>query len=308
MVQMPGKLPHFDFAHKKALLEEESPNMPLLQEYVFKQLQESIAKYVSQQQSAYTQVSGTSSEAEPKMVPRAAAAYSALSGQIVQPDFFLDLLRMQSKRRNRSMEEVPLLCRHLIWQVPETFLVRRLRQQRLVDDLIGKEAAAAHPARACSLILQTLGHLQQSLENISPESWTRDNFSLSVEKGTELSLPLRAELEGSVSPETLDKKVNRAFSELLRWALMASDPGPPNNEVMEFLGREESLKRIRTAAEVAQKAAEQPDWQAQGFEWSDLVSESPHANEPGQQPTGTPKARKKPGEGQKARKRAEQGQ
>lgn len=278
MVKLPGKLDHFDFVHKKRLLEEEPPNMPLLQEYLLAPLEESIEGYLSEQQSAYKQVTGENSE--PQMSPRAAAAYSTETRKIVHPDFFLDLLRIQTNRskRNNLVQDVPLHRRHLIWQVPEACLVRCLRKRRLLDAVLGTKTAAEaagdqsphpHATRGYTLISQALDYVSQELEKVPSESWTKDNIPLLVEKGTELWALLRAQLEPTVPPEAVDKKTEIAFSELVRWALVASDSAPPNKEVMEFLGREESLKRISTAASVARKAAEQPDWQPEGFDWSE---------------------------------------
>jgi glutamyl-tRNA synthetase len=278
MVKLPGKLDYFDFVHKKRLLEEEPPNMPLLQEYVLAQLEESMDRYLSQQQSAYKQSSGENGE--PHMIPHAAAAYSTETRKIVKPEFFLDLLRLQTNRtkKNNSVSDVPAYRRHLIWQVPEPCLFRYLRKRRLLDAVLGTKTTAEvasdtspHPlaARGYALISQVLDQMIQELEKVPPESWTKDNIPLSAEKGTELWALLSAQLEPNVPPGTVDKKIDIAFSELLRWALVASDSAPSNKEVMEFLGREESLKRISTAASVARKVAEQPDWQPEGFDWAE---------------------------------------
>lgn len=279
MVKLPGKLDHFDFIHKKRLLEEQPPNMPLLQQYVLAPLEEGIDKFLSQQQSAHELATGNKSEL-PQLVPRAAAAYSTSARKIVQPDFFLSLLRIQTnraKKHNNSPADVPLHRRHLIWRVPERCLLRQLRRPRLLDAVLGTKTAAAsdasspHPlaARGYLLISQALDLVRRELETVPPEAWTGDALPLAAEKGTELWALLSAQLEGNVPPESVDKKTEIAFSELVRWALVASDSAPPNREVMEFLGREESLERIGTAAEVARRAAEEPDWQPEGFDWSE---------------------------------------
>ncbi|OIW33632.1 hypothetical protein CONLIGDRAFT_186026 [Coniochaeta ligniaria NRRL 30616] len=281
MVKLPGKLDHFDFFHKRRLLEEEPPNMALLQEYVLAPLEESIDKFLSRQISEKEPATGESTE--PQMIPRAAAAYSTDTGKIVQPDFFLNLLRLQTNRtkKNNTVQDVPLHRRHLIWQVPEPFLVRALRKPRLLDAVLGTKTTAEVGSdtlpprplatRGYSLISQALDHVTRELEKVPPESWTRDNIPWSVEKGTELWALLSAQLEPNVPPETLDKKTQIAFSELVRWALVASDSAPSNKEVMAFLGRDESLKRISTAAGVARKVAEQPEWQPEGFDWTEAA-------------------------------------
>lgn len=281
MVKLPGKLDHFDFIHKKRLLEEQPPNMPLLQKYVLAPLEESMDAFLSQQTSAHELATGNKSE-PPQLVPRAAAAYSPETRKIVQPDFFLSLLRIQTnrgKKHNNSPADVPLQRRHLIWRVPERSLLRQLRRPRLLDAVLGTKTAAAsepHPlaARGYSLISQALDLVRRELENVPPQAWTRDGLPPTAEKGTELWALLSAQLEGNgVPPESVDKKTEIAFSELLRWALVASDSAPPNREVMEFLGREESLARIGAAAGVARRAAEEPDWQPEGFDWSEAKKE-----------------------------------
>lgn len=277
MVKLPGKLLHLDFAHKRRLLEEEHPNMPLLQEYFLTELEEGTYRYLSQQQAAYKRATGEKSG--PQMTPRAAAAYSTETRKIVEPDFFLDLVRRQTGnlRSSKPMSDVPAYRRHLIWQVPEPYLVRSLRNQRLLDTVLGTKPAAEgdtspHPlaTRGYGLISRALDIERQWLEKVPPEAWARGEL-YPVGMGAELRTLLVAQFEeADAVPETFDRKTKVATSNILRWALTASDAAPPNLEVMEFLGREESLKRISKAAAVARKVAEEPDWQPDGFYWSEV--------------------------------------
>lgn len=276
MVKLPGKLTHFDLAHKRRLLEEEHPNMPLLQEYVLAELEEGMNEYLSQQRSAYKQATGQDSE--PHMTARAAAAYSPETGKIVKPDFFLELLRIQTGKTKRAkpMSDIPSHRRHLIWEVPEPYLARSLRKRSPLDSLLGTKAAAEgdaspHPlaTRGYELISKALCLVSRDLEKVPAESWTRDHIRPVAEKGTELWALLSPQLEAGAPPGTLEKRMDIAMSEMLRWALVASDSAPANRVLMEFLGREESLRRINKAADVARRAAEQPDWQPEGFCWSE---------------------------------------
>lgn len=276
MVKLPGKLTHFDFAHKRRLLEEEPPDMPLLQEYVLAELEEGMGRYLSQQRSAYKHA--TAQDGEPHMTARAAAAYSPETGKIVKPGFFLDLLRIQTgkQKRTKPMSDIPSYRRHLIWQVPEPYLARTLRKRSPLDSVLGPKAAADGAAslrlpdtRSYGLISKALDLVSRDLEKIPAESWTRDHINPVAEKGTELWALLSAQLEAGAPPGTVEKRMEVAMPEIMRWALAGSDSAPSNKVLMEFLGREESLTRIRTAAGVAQKAAEQPDWQPEGFCWSE---------------------------------------
>jgi glutamyl-tRNA synthetase len=96
-----------------------------------------------------------------------------------------------------------------------------------------------------------------------------------MDEQSEIRAVLAAQLKGpDVPPEKAAKMIEVAASEIMRWALMGSDPAPPNKQVMEFLGKEECLKRIRVAANVARKAANRPDWQPEGFDWVEVSSAS----------------------------------
>jgi glutamyl-tRNA synthetase len=276
MVKLPGKLTHFDFTHKKRLLEEEPPNMPLLQEYVIKELEEGIANYLSQQQSAYEEVTG---EREgPQMTACAAAAYSPETRKIVEPSFFLDLLKLNTAKLKSSqpMAEFPAHSRHLIWQIPEPDLVRSLHKPRLLSAVLGVKVAATsdnspHPLsiRGYEVMSRALDLVRQWLESLPQEAWAKDDLNLPLETGSELRTLLCEQFEqADVLQDTVDKKIQIATSEIMRWALVASDTAPPNKVLMGLLGREESLKRISKAARLAQKAAEEPDWVPEGFEWT----------------------------------------
>lgn len=296
MVQMPGKLPYFDFAHRRRLFEEDPPNMPLLQEYVFNQLEKSIAKHRSQQISAYAQKSGKTHEGGPQLVPVAAAAYSVETGKIIQPEFFLKLLRMLSTKNDGTMSMVPYHARHLIWEIPEPFLIERMHKSissfvQVTGDPGLEKTALIDTAERYALAAQALENAYHDLEKVGRKSWRSEN----------LSPPAAVE-------EAAGSKLHARLAQLLRWALVASDPAPPNKEVMEFLGRDETLKRIKTAASVARRAAQEPDWQPEGFDWVPLVREPPHTEGLGSgrsesAPEGK-KQRKKPGEGRKALKKA----
>src|SRR5205085_490985 len=110
----------------------------------------------------------------------------------------------------------------------------------------------------------------QRLEQYPPDApWTADEIPLSVPEVWKLLSerlePTATQEEGEVDGPT--RATSRVFGEILRWALVASDPSPANKMVAEFLGRDETLRRVKTAAEVASQTAEDPLWSPGGFRW-----------------------------------------
>jgi glutamyl-tRNA synthetase len=265
VVQVPGKLPFFDFTHKHALLRETPPNMPLIQSLFVDPVEKGINEFLATQQASSDPASATSGESGPRMHPRAAAAYSAETGRIVDPEFFLDLVR-QLADYGLNMGNVAQKTRHLIWEIPFENLRNAMTTSRAEDSAPG-----------APFVIETaaiLDLVRRKLELVGPESWTADRLREVLKGEVEPEVSAALALEGVRDPEprnSQDQPPVRSIHTPLRRALLGNDSGPKNVDVMVFLGREESLKRLKTAADMARKLAYQPDWEPEkGFTWKKM--------------------------------------
>lgn len=65
------------------------------------------------------------------------------------------------------------------------------------------------------------------------------------------------EVDTNSAQQQWSKAWNKLVHQYLRWALMCAMPGPDCAEIMQILGREETLKRLATASELISSRAEE---------------------------------------------------
>lgn len=100
------------------------------------------------------------------------------------------------------------------------------------------------------------------LQHITEEDWSANTIRICinsiVETKTEESLDevsRYSKLDEKLTKRQATDAWSRLIYRYLRWALNASRPGPSDASLMEIIGREETLKRLATLAEVHASSA-----------------------------------------------------
>ncbi|KAH0565145.1 hypothetical protein GP486_001457 [Trichoglossum hirsutum] len=111
--------------------------------------------------------------------------------------------------------------------------------------------------RVHSVPVNDLAKCARQFETMPPETWNsstlKDKISEVITTSSEMSVQELNEqgADKSALAKRTRKEWNKAFHHYLRWAVAEGKEGPPIGQVMEILGRDISLGRLREAAALA---------------------------------------------------------
>lgn len=193
--------------------------------------------------------------------PVAAAGHSAEDKKIVNPEFLVRLLlshRHSTGTKSDSVSKIYLTDskrtvsdhKYIIFELPKSILADRIREGVL------PRYWAEGEVQAYSSAYEFLMTAKRELEGLGEDIW--------VDDGTNLKTKLNGILAQS-SPDALHNERQRCstfFWAVLRWSLLGSESGISDIHAMRLLGREETLKRLETAAEVARRAMSEAESRA----------------------------------------------
>jgi glutamyl-tRNA synthetase len=101
----------------------------------------------------------------------------------------------------------------------------------------------------------------RQIETVPPETWNSSALGDKISEVTRTSSDMRVqelneqdEDKKSTLIRRTQKEWNKAFHHYLRWAVAEGKEGPPIGQVMEILGRDISLGRLREAAALANQS------------------------------------------------------
>ncbi|KAF2965785.1 hypothetical protein GQX73_g7787 [Xylaria multiplex] len=131
---------------------------------------------------------------------------------------------------------------YLLWEIPvQEYRVRLQEQGALLNNIVIRESGEGEAQQHSQKVSDLAATLLESLRGISEEDWTEQNIKNTIG-------PFVKSI-GHVS----DEKSFQAWGwKFLRWVVSASAAGPALIPSMVFLGKEETLKRVSQASQVAQ--------------------------------------------------------
>lgn len=218
------KLPHFQKQHTRRLLAEDPPNIPLLTEHLVVPARTIIENTESTRLE-------TDSAANSDLGALGALVPSMDSALGNPEDYILKALKI-SRSPASDLEDVVRDNRYLFWTVPRQVLENRSNAAQMENLALEKSPATA---AAC------IGFLETEFKN-RPGPWMAENLNAILKK-----------ISASITFQdtTSGRSVGSGGYNFLRWALCGRDNGPALGDVMDLLGREETMRRLELARKVA---------------------------------------------------------
>ncbi|OTA60250.1 hypothetical protein K449DRAFT_435338 [Hypoxylon sp. EC38] len=141
--------------------------------------------------------------------------------------------------------------RYLIWEVPDALYrssfekelknidgIRAFRQKEIIDDAASSSPLESEKIRASDFVAT----LRDLLQKIGDERWTKDAIEAAI-------LPF---IKSVYATANSGNSESQAWGyHLLRWVIAASKPGPALIPSMALLGKEETMRRIEKAYDIA---------------------------------------------------------
>jgi len=215
------KLPHLQREHMRRLIDSTSPqDLAQQQEVLLKPLYEAIAHLENSQPPAY-----------PIGDPLPAVRSDSCD------DYLLRVLRAQwgFLPDDNSIAEYVAKNRYLFWEVPWAELTRVFVENKL--------GSAVFTSGSDATISNCLTRAADTLRKIPDDTWATGGLDGAVMK--RLAEGTKCSVEDGAEPCTA------GGYRILRWALVASMPGGTLVDVARLLGKEETIGRFVSAAEVA---------------------------------------------------------
>lgn len=122
--------------------------------------------------------------------------------------------------------------KYLFWTVPQKVLEERLNDTDIENLALESKTATAG---------DSITFLETAFRN-SPGPWTAENLN-----------PLLKKAAAAITfvDKTSGRAVETGGYSFLRWVLLGRDKGPGLGDVMELLGKEETIRRLQLASKVA---------------------------------------------------------
>ena len=160
-----------------------------------------------------------------ELVPSMNPAHESFEGHI------LKALRVNRTPISR-LEDFVQQNRYLFWTIPQHVLEERLDDTRPENLTLESKPATTGEA---------MMFLESKFKNIR-EPWTANNLN-----------PLLKEAARCITfyDTTSSRSQDNGGYNFLRWALLGRDHGPALGDVMELLGKEETIRRLELASKVA---------------------------------------------------------
>jgi glutamyl-tRNA synthetase len=227
MVNLP-KLEYLKEKHNAHLISQEPRDEAQIQNYIVKPLEKALCRFPTGSKSDSTADALSST---PKMAIRSKAAYEQATGTITDMAYFLEATRFTTLHLWKPTQ-FTANYRWLLWRPPRSVLEDSLQRLVETNSYEGLTIGEVFYNRTEVMML-----ICDIMESIPEENWNVD-FTGQAIKG----LNTRVKRDKAVPKENIYTP--------LQWALIASENGPAVWEQMVFLGREETLTRLRRALKV----------------------------------------------------------
>jgi hypothetical protein len=249
------KLPHLQDKHLARLAPEDrkvSP-APQFQTHVLAPIKSAIAAIEESRRHSLPTI--------PSSIPASSLGEPLQTPRILSSPFEADLVRgLLGTRLNlddptaRFSEAVAKL-KYFIWQIPLDVLVARLKELELGSRLPVSESEPV-PVKACDdkeKLVEAIGYMLEKVSAVDEGSWTREGLDKLL-KDVLIGDGRMAGIYAGVVDD-----IQKLVFKLMRWALVASEPGLPIPHTMHVLGREQTLQRLGVAKSVVEEVVNIPE-------------------------------------------------
>ncbi|KAL1871450.1 hypothetical protein VTK73DRAFT_2058 [Phialemonium thermophilum] len=228
-----GKLPYFQKQHTKRLLAEEPPNMDLLTAHFIRPI-EGIIKSMEEARLAKRSYSGFDVSLLGDMVAQ-------LESEPAGPQHRVLKALKANKPSISTLEDFVKDNKYLFWAVPQQVLKARLEGLHLRDSSL-EEGSGKREAT----LEEVMAFFKRKFERFAG-IWASQDLTPAIKQA--------AASVTFVDTET-GRKMESGGYKLLRWSLLGGDSGPGLGDVMEILGRDETLRRVEYSRKTADTWAE----------------------------------------------------
>ncbi|KAK0722541.1 hypothetical protein B0T26DRAFT_643346 [Lasiosphaeria miniovina] len=242
------KLFHLQKEHVRHLIDNETPDEALLETYLLGPIStvlegtEAAKEAVATDSAPAAEADGIDPDLIGELVP---ALRGAGAEETQRRDYILGLLRISSNTPSTDLAQFVGDNRYAFWEIPQPVLAAAISQAFAGKSLAEGVASAAAAAAAAATANAAVNHLLARLRREDEASWTPAALKPLVDAWCrEVSQPA----EGGA------KSGSEGFK-ALRWALLAGQHGPPLAALMCLMGKQETVRRLETAALVAAEAA-----------------------------------------------------
>ncbi len=219
------KLDFFQRKHGRLLLNDERPDVAVINEYLVDPALQRIREVEAQRREGSTE-NGTFSHLGP-LVP----GLQNLDEEAARL-YIHNALRI-SRADAITPEDVVRANEFLIWQPSTEQISNSCVEMGELASAIRIEETPASPADVAAYFLQ-------GFEKLGPDDWTAKNIESAL-----------ADSVHKVQHYGEGENKGDAGYHLLRWALLSSRSGPQMAPLMELLGRQETLRRLSAAKAIA---------------------------------------------------------
>ncbi|KAI2639506.1 hypothetical protein GGS26DRAFT_271171 [Hypomontagnella submonticulosa] len=254
-------------AHVKRLVQSTGPQsvsnlvIPAVEARVRKYEEQRMAHSPSRAEGTPTSDPITDPAAEFGPVTSPARSQPSENGEAVVSTEYLRKLLEADIQNYRDAETFVLRNRYLIWEVPDAVYHYSITHEATTPEIFtilqepvlpGEEEAS--PERTRCSVSKLTATLRDLLQSIPDAEWTADNIDRVVKpflKSVVRVSTKRTDEGDGYREESVDEPWGY---HLLRWVVTALRPGPALIPSLALLGREESLRRVEKAYEIAKKA------------------------------------------------------
>lgn len=231
------KLAFFQKKHCQLLLQDSTRNTKAINDFMVAPLTKRIREVQKLQQEPDSTASAQSLGAMlADLIPSLGSPLAQMSGSESEVEDYVFRLIKSSRGYAMDVDETIASNRYLLWRIPTEVLQTTYKTMMDPTKSVVLESQETAPA-------QLVDHFIRRFDKIDGQSWDAVELQRAVDdtvKGKNIVF----EVEGT------DGGVDGGWK-FLRWALLASDPGPQMVPLLELLGKQETMRRLKAAQEIS---------------------------------------------------------
>ncbi|TPX09454.1 uncharacterized protein E0L32_009342 [Thyridium curvatum] len=231
------KLAFFQKKHCQLLLQDSTRNTKVINDFMVAPLAKRIREVQKSQQEPDSTASAQCLGAMlADLVPSLGSPLAQMTGSESEVEDYVFRLIKSSRGYAMDVDETIASNRYLLWRIPTETLQTTYKTMMGPTKSIALESQETAPA-------QLVDHFIRRFDKIDGQSWDTVELQRAVDdtvKGKKIVF----EVEGT------DGGVDGGWK-FLRWALLASDPGPQMVPLLELLGKQETMRRLKAAQEIS---------------------------------------------------------